>query len=114
MVEVALKAIAAVCRLKNVYVLDIHKQTYLYAFPIFQKMLDLLHNSCIFAINMGEDNGIFASPHFKLLAAKIVDGSLPLRRWFVAREAQTRVEATKDTKGRKCDKSECVDHREDT
>jgi hypothetical protein len=90
MVEVALKAIAAVCRLKNVYVLDIHKQTYLYAFPIFQKMLDLLHNSCIFAINMGEDNGIFASPHFKLLAAKIVDGSVPLRRWFVESNPQRR------------------------
>ena len=90
MVRVALQAIAAVCRLKNVYVLDIHKQTYLYAFPIFQKMLDLLHNSCIFAINMGEDNGIFAGPHFKLLAAKIVDGSVPLRRWFVESNPQRR------------------------
>ena len=53
-------------------------------------MLDLLHNSCIFAINMGEDNGIFASPHFKLLAAKIVDGSVPLRRWFVESNPQRR------------------------
>ena len=90
MVSVALQAIAAVCRLKNVYVLDIHKQTYLYAFPIFQKMLDLLHNSCIFAINMGEDNGIFAGPHFKVLAAKIVDGSVPLRRWFVESNPERR------------------------
>jgi hypothetical protein len=71
MVEVALKAIAAVCSLNNVYVLDIHKQTYLLAFPIFKKMIDLLTKSCIFAINMGEDNMILASPHFKLLAAKL-------------------------------------------
>jgi hypothetical protein len=90
MVRVALQAIAAVCSLKNVYVLDIHKQTYLYAFPIFQKMLDLLRKSCIFAINMGEDNGILASPHFQLLAAKIVDGSVPLRRWFVESNPQRR------------------------
>jgi hypothetical protein len=61
-----------VCSLKNVYVLDIHEQTYLYAFPIFQKMLDLLTNSCIFVINMGEDNSILARPHFQLLVAKIL------------------------------------------
>jgi hypothetical protein len=78
MVGVALEAIAAVCRLKNVYALGIHihKQTYLFAFPIFQKMLELLTNSRIFAINMGEDDFILASPHFQLLAAKIEDGSM--------------------------------------
>ncbi len=90
MVEVALEAIAAVYRLKNVYVLDIHKQTYLFAFPIFQKMLGLLTNSCIFAINMGEDDLILASPHFQLLAAKIEDGSVALRRWFVESNPQRR------------------------
>jgi len=90
MVGVALEAIAAVCSLKNVYVLDIHKQTYLFAFPIFEKMLHLLTNSCIFAINMGEDNGILASPHFQLLAAKIEDGSVALRRWFVESNPQRR------------------------
>ena len=46
MIGVALEAIAAVCKLKNVYVLDVHEQTYLFAFPIFQKMLDLLTHSC--------------------------------------------------------------------
>jgi hypothetical protein len=51
MVEVALEGIAAGCSLNNVYVLDIHKQTYLFAFPIFKKMIDLLTKSCIFAIN---------------------------------------------------------------
>jgi len=81
--EVALEAIATVCSLKNVYVLDIHKQTYLFPFPIFQKVLALLTNSSIFAINMGEDNHLLGSSHFQELADKIMDGSLPLRRWFV-------------------------------
>jgi hypothetical protein len=82
-VEVALAAIAVVCQLKTVYVMDIHEQTYLYPFPIFQKVLKLLTNSTIFAINLGEDKLIFDTPHFQLLAAKIEDGSIALRRWFV-------------------------------
>jgi hypothetical protein len=82
-VEVALAAIAIVCRLKTVYVMDIHEQTYLYPFPIFQKVIKLLTNSTIFAINLGEDNLIFDTPHFQLLAATIEDGSIALRRWFV-------------------------------
>ena len=82
-VEVALAAIAVVCRLTTVYVMDIHEQTYLYPFPIFQKVIQLLTNSTIFAMNLGEDNLIFDTPHFQLLAARIEDGSLPLRRWFV-------------------------------
>ena len=90
MVAVALEVIAAVCSLKNVYVLDIHKQTYLFAFPIFQKMMDLLSNSCIFAINMGEDNYILGSRHFQLLSAKIEDGSVALRRWFVESNPERR------------------------
>jgi hypothetical protein len=83
MLDVALEAIAAVCRLKNVYILDIHKQTYLFPFPIFVQILELLSNSRIFAINMGEDNDILDRPHFELLAKKSMDGSIPLRRWFV-------------------------------
>jgi hypothetical protein len=83
MEDVALEAIASVCRLTNVYVLDIHAQTYLFPFPIFHKVLDLLTNSCIFAINMGEDTRLFDTRHFEVLAKKIMDGSLPLRRWFV-------------------------------
>jgi hypothetical protein len=83
MLDMALEAIAAVCRLKNVYVLDIHKQTYLFPFPIFIQMLQLMTNSSIFAINMGEDNGILESTHFQVLAEKNKDGSIPLRRWFV-------------------------------
>jgi hypothetical protein len=90
MIGVALEAIAAVCKLKNVYVLDVHEQTYLFAFPIFQKMLDLLTHSSIFAINMGEDDFILTSEHFQMLAAKIEDGSIPLRRWFVESNAQRR------------------------
>jgi hypothetical protein len=85
-----LEAIAAVCSLKTVYFLDIHKQTYLYPFPIFQKMIDLVSNSCIFAINMRKDSLILASPHFKLLAAKIEDGSIALRHWFVGSNPQRR------------------------
>jgi hypothetical protein len=81
--KVALKAIAAVCSIKTVYVMDIHKQTYLFPFPIFQQVIDLLTKSSIFAINMGEDNLIFDNDHFKLLADKIEDGSIALRRWFV-------------------------------
>jgi hypothetical protein len=83
MLDVALEVIAAVCRLKNVYVLDIHKQTYLFPFPTFLHMLDLMTHSTIFAINMGEDNRILDTAHFQVLAAKITDGSIPLRRWFV-------------------------------
>ena len=90
MVEVALEVIAAVCSLTNVYVLDIHEQTYLFPFPIFQKMMDLLSNSRIFAMNMGEDKLILGSPHFQLLAAKIEDGSVALRRWFVESNPQRR------------------------
>ena len=90
MVRVALQAIAAVCSLTNVYVLDIHEQTYLFPFPIFQKMMDLLSNSRIFAMNMGEDKLILGSPHFQLLAAKIEDGSVALRRWFVESNPQRR------------------------
>ena len=90
MVEVALAAIAAVCRLKTVYVMDIHEQTYLFPFPIFQKVVKLLTNSTIFAINLGEDSLIFDTPHFKLLAARIEDGSLALRRWFVESNKERR------------------------
>jgi hypothetical protein len=39
---------------------------------------------------MGEDNSRLASPQFQLPAAKIVDGSLPLRRWFVESNPQRR------------------------
>jgi len=90
MVEVALEVIAAVCRLNNVYVMDIHKQTYLYPFPIFQKVIGLLTNSTIFAINMGEDGMILDSPHFQLLAARIEDGSIAIRRWFVESNKERR------------------------
>jgi hypothetical protein len=88
---VALKAIAAVCSIKTVYVMDMHEQTYLFPFPIFQQVIDLLTKSSIFAINMGEDNLIFNNDHFKLLADKIEDGSIPLRRWFVESNPERRI-----------------------
>jgi len=88
---VALKAIAAVCSIKTVYVMDMHEQTYLFPFPIFQQVIDLLKKSSIFAINMGEDNLIFNNDHFKLLADKIEDGSIPLRRWFVESNPERRI-----------------------
>jgi hypothetical protein len=81
--KVCLKAIAAVAKLKHVYVLDIHKLTCLFHFPVFQEVLKLLTPSHIFAINMGEDEQIFDRPHFQLLASKILDGSSAVRRWFV-------------------------------
>ena len=81
--KVCLKAIAAVATLKHVYVLDIHKLTCLFHFPVFQVVLKLLTPSHIFAINMGEDERIFDRPHFQLLATKILDGSSAVRRWFV-------------------------------
>ena len=83
MTKVCLKAIAAVAKLKHVYVLDIHKLTCLFHFPVFQVVLKLLTPSHIFAINMGEDERIFDRPHFQLLASKILDGSSAVRRWFV-------------------------------
>ncbi len=82
MMQVCLKATAAVATLKHVYVLDIHKLMCLFHYPIFQKVLELLTHSHIFAINMGEDAGIFDRPHFQLLATKIRDGSSAVRRWF--------------------------------
>ena len=88
---VALKAIAAVCSIKTVYVMDMHEQTYLFPFPIFQQVIALLTKSSIFAINMGEDNLIFNNDHFKLLADKIEDGSIPLRRWFVESNPERRI-----------------------
>ena len=54
-------------------------------------MLNLLSNSAIFAVNMGEDNLILDVPHFSLLAAKIKDGSSAVRRWFVESTPQRRV-----------------------
>jgi hypothetical protein len=83
MAEVSLVAIAAVAAIKDVYVLDMHSMTCLFHFPIFKQVLDLLTHSHIFAINMGEDAGIFDRPHFQLLASKIGDGTCPVRRWFV-------------------------------
>ncbi len=83
MAEVSLEAIAAVATLKDVYVLDMHSMTCLFHFPFFKKVLDLLTHSHIFAINMGEDAGIFDRPQFQLLASKIGDGTCPVRRWFV-------------------------------
>ena len=81
--EVSLKAIKAVVKIKNVHVVDIHGLTVLFPFPIFQAVLELLTPSYIFAINMGEDAGIFDADHFKLLAHKIQDGTSAVRRWFV-------------------------------
>jgi hypothetical protein len=83
MLEVSLQAIAKVARLKAVYVLDIHTLTYLFPYPIFQKVMNLLNTSYIFAINMGEDEGILEDKHFALIASKIEDGSSAIRRWFV-------------------------------
>ena len=83
MLEVSLEAIAKVARLTNVYVLDIHTLTYLFPYHIFLKVMNLLNNSYIFAINMGEDDGIFEYKHFALIASKIEDGSSAIRRWFV-------------------------------
>jgi hypothetical protein len=82
MANVSLEAIAAVATLKNVYVLDIHKMTCLFDFATFKQMLDILTHSHIFAINMGEDAGMFDRRHFHLLAAKIREGSSAVRRWF--------------------------------
>jgi hypothetical protein len=83
LVEVSLEAIAAVAQVQDVHVLDIHAQTHLFAFPIFAQVLDLLEPSYIFAINLGEDAQTFDTKHLKLLAEKISDGSIALRRWFV-------------------------------
>jgi hypothetical protein len=90
MVKVDLAGLTAVCRLPSVYVLDIHKQTYLYPFPIFLSVIKILTNSTIFAINMGEDNMIMDNAHFQLLAARIEDGSIALRRWFVESNKERR------------------------
>jgi hypothetical protein len=83
LVEVSLEAVAAVVKLPDVHVLDIHAQTHMFAFLIFAEVLKLLKSSNIFAINLGEDAQTFETRHFKLLAAKISDGSRALRRWFV-------------------------------
>jgi hypothetical protein len=55
MLNVALAAIKAVARQKQVHVLDIHGLTVLFEFNVFQTVLELLKPSYIFAINMGED-----------------------------------------------------------
>ena len=90
LVEVSLEAIAAVAQIQDVHVLDIHAQTHLFAFPIFAKVLELLEPSYVFAINLGEDAQTLDTRHFKLLAGKISDGSLALRRWFVESNPQRR------------------------
>jgi hypothetical protein len=90
LVEVSLEAIAAVAQIQDVHVLDIHAQTHLFAFPIFAQVLNLLEPSYIFAINLGEDAQTFDTRHFQLLAGKISDGSLALRRWFVESNSKRR------------------------
>ncbi len=90
LVSVALGVIQAVVRIKTVYVLDIHSLTCLFHIATFQKVLALLTNSSIFAINMGEDSMILGSKHFKLLATKIMNGSIAIRRWFVEVHPQRR------------------------
>jgi hypothetical protein len=82
MAEVSLEAIAAVARLNNVYVLDIHKMTCLFHITMFKQVMELPTDSHIFAIYMGEDVDIFDENHFHLLAGKLRDGSSPVRRWF--------------------------------
>ena len=91
LVQVALAAIRAVAKVKSVYVMDLHGLTYLFDFPTFKKMLDLLASSSIFAINLGEDEGTLGSEHFYLLASKILDGSSAIRRWFVESNPQRRM-----------------------
>ena len=80
---VALAAIEAAAGQKHVHVLDIHGLTVLFDFPVFQKVLELLEHSYVFAINMGEDSGKLDQNHFTLLANKILDGSSAVRRWYV-------------------------------
>jgi hypothetical protein len=90
LVQVALAAIRAVAKVKSVYVMDLHGLTFLFDFPTFKKILDLLASSSVFAINLGEDKGILGSEQFSLLASKILDGSSALRRWFVESNPQRR------------------------
>ncbi len=61
LVQVALAAIRAVAKVKSVYVMDLHGLTYLFDFPTFKKILDLLASSSVFAINLGEDEGTLGS-----------------------------------------------------
>ena len=91
LVEVALTAIRAVAKVKSVYVMDIHALTFLFDFPTFKKIMDLLESSSVFAINMGEDVGTFGSEHFSLLASKILDGSSAIRLWYVESNTQRRM-----------------------
>jgi hypothetical protein len=91
LVQVALAAIRAVAKVKSVYVMDIHGLTFLFDFPTFKKILDLLASSSVFAINLGEDVGTLESEQFTLLASKILDGSSAIRRWFVQSNPQRRM-----------------------
>ena len=91
LVQVALAAIRAVAKVKSVYVMDIHGLTFLFDFPTFKKILDLLASSSVFAINLGEDVGTLGSEQFTLLASKILDGSSAIRRWFVECNPQRRM-----------------------
>jgi hypothetical protein len=72
LVEVALAAIRAVAKVKSVYVMDLHGLTYLFDFPTFKKILDLLASSSVFAITLGEDERILAGEQFSLLASKLL------------------------------------------
>ncbi len=72
--------------------MELHGLTYLFDFPTFKKILDLLlASSSVFAINLGEDEGTLGSEQFSILASKILDGSSTLRRWFVECNPQRRM-----------------------
>ncbi len=64
LVQVALASIRAVAKVKSVCVMDLHGLTYLFDFPTFKKILDLLASSSVFAINLGEDEGTLGSEQF--------------------------------------------------
>jgi hypothetical protein len=72
LVQVALAAIRAVAKVKSVYVMDLHGLTYLFDFPTFKKILDLLASSSIFALNLGKTMEFLEVNNFHYLRQKLL------------------------------------------
>lgn len=87
-VHLVLKSIQAA--VKHAFLLDVHGFLPLFELHNFNKLLDIIDYTNIFAVNMGEDGGLFGEDHCKTLSARILNGSSSLRRWFLEMNRQRR------------------------
>ena len=85
-----LETLKKAIRIPHVHTLAVQGRRELFELNAFNRMLDLLRHTSVFAINLGEDSGNFGEDHFKSLASRILSGDSSIRRWFVEIDAARR------------------------